>query len=264
MLKNDKIEVRIINHNLNHYRNIGFNVEYGDKIIVDNHQLSSGSHYKVDCICDFCGNIKNMKFQDYYQITDGLKEKYYCKNCVIENKQKKTLMKLYGFDNVSKCKIFKDKKITTNLKNWGVENVFQSEEIKNRNIKTMFDKYGDYYTKTQEYRDKSESTRKKKNSKIFEDEEIDFKKYKRLVNSETYRSTKTLFENWNGLDFYDSENIEDNFKYDPARDGKYPTIDHKLSVFQGFKNKINPKIIGGIDNLCIKLKDPIIHQNINI
>jgi len=31
----------------------------------------------------------------------------------------------------------------------------------------------------------------------------------------------------------------------------YPTIDHKLSIFYGFINKIDPYIIADINNLCI-------------
>jgi hypothetical protein len=31
----------------------------------------------------------------------------------------------------------------------------------------------------------------------------------------------------------------------------YPTIDHKTSIYFGFINKIDPILIGSIDNLCI-------------
>ena len=31
----------------------------------------------------------------------------------------------------------------------------------------------------------------------------------------------------------------------------YPTMDHKISVFYGFINSIDPNFIGSIDNLCI-------------
>ena len=251
MLVNEKIKVKIINHNMIHYNNIGFNVRYGDNILVFPFQLSIGSNYRVNCICDNCGKIKDIKYQDYYKITKKLKEPYYCQKCVKTIKNNITNIERYGCKNVSSSQIIKNKKKETNLKNWGVENVFQNEEIKNKNRKKIFDKYGDYYTRTQEYRDKSELTRKKKNSKIFDEEKIDFKKYKRLVRSYTRMSRKKLFENWDGLDFYDSENLNENFIFNPAKSSKYPTIDHKISIFKGFKNMINLDIIGGIDNLCI-------------
>ena len=44
--------------------------------------------------------------------------------------------------------------------------------------------------------------------------------------------------------------ILNNFKLD-HNDPNYPTIDHKISVYYGFKNSIDPNIIGSIDNLCI-------------
>lgn len=34
-------------------------------------------------------------------------------------------------------------------------------------------------------------------------------------------------------------------------DKKYPTIDHKISIKYGLDNNIDPKIIGGLGNLCV-------------
>jgi len=78
----------------------------------------------------------------------------------------------------------------------------------------------------------------------------DFKKYRKIVNRITNRNRKKMFENWNGIDFYDNRNIIDNLKLS-SNDMLYPTIDHKISLYQGFKENIPPYIIGGIDNLCI-------------
>lgn len=36
-----------------------------------------------------------------------------------------------------------------------------------------------------------------------------------------------------------------------ARNALRPTVDHKVSVIRGFKDDIDPKIIGGIGNLCV-------------
>lgn len=36
-----------------------------------------------------------------------------------------------------------------------------------------------------------------------------------------------------------------------SNDIGFPTIDHKISIWNGFKNNIPPCFIGGIDNLCI-------------
>jgi hypothetical protein len=78
----------------------------------------------------------------------------------------------------------------------------------------------------------------------------DFKKYRKIVNRITNRNRKTLFQNWNGIDFYDKQNILENLKLS-SNDMTYPTIDHRISLYQGFKENIPPYVIGGIDNLCI-------------
>ena len=59
-----------------------------------------------------------------------------------------------------------------------------------------------------------------------------------------------LYKDWNGLDFYDNEIIKENKNID-SNDVSYPTIDHKISVKNGFDNNIEPIKIGELDNLCI-------------
>lgn len=77
-----------------------------------------------------------------------------------------------------------------------------------------------------------------------------FRKYKIKVHCLTRRNKKLLLQNWNGLDFYDSEYIKNNFNLNP-NDSKYPTIDHKISIFEGYKNEIQPEEISKINNLVI-------------
>lgn len=45
-------------------------------------------------------------------------------------------------------------------------------------------------------------------------------------------------------------NIKENYKLD-YNNNSYPSIDHKISVYDGFINKIDPSIIADINNLCI-------------
>lgn len=81
------------------------------------------------------------------------------------------------------------------------------------------------------------------------DELCEFEQFKILVWKLTNKNKKILLKTWNGLDYYDEENIKNNFNLDYNND-KYPTIDHKISILYGFKNKFNPEQIGSIDNLC--------------
>ena len=72
----------------------------------------------------------------------------------------------------------------------------------------------------------------------------------RKVRIITRKNKKELQDKWDGRDYYDNEYIKDNFQLDP-NDKNYPTIDHKISIYNGFKNSIDCEIIGGLDNLCI-------------
>ena len=59
-----------------------------------------------------------------------------------------------------------------------------------------------------------------------------------------------MFKNWDGYDYYDEEYIKGNFTLHWL-DNNYPSIDHKISVLNGFINDVDVNIIGGIQNLCI-------------
>lgn len=76
-----------------------------------------------------------------------------------------------------------------------------------------------------------------------------FRLYEKAVNKETYKFKKKLFSIWDGYDFYDGEYIAGNFNHKVI--GLRPSIDHKISIFYGFKNNISIEIIGNLDNLCI-------------
>jgi hypothetical protein len=93
-------------------------------------------------------------------------------------------------------------------------------------------------------------TKERKGIYIPTEELDDFKKYRKIVNRITNRNRNILFEKWNGYDFYDKQYILENLKLS-HNDMSYPTIDHKISIYQGFKENIPPYIIGGIDNLCV-------------
>lgn len=74
--------------------------------------------------------------------------------------------------------------------------------------------------------------------------------YRKLVRRYTERNKKQLYENWDGFDYYDNEYIKENVSLNHV-DRSYPSIDHKISVYNGFLNDINPKELSDISNLCI-------------
>ena len=72
---------------------------------------------------------------------------------------KKSNVKRYGVDNISKLKSVKEKKVLTCLNNYGVENPLQSKEIKEKIRNTNIEKYGvDHNMKREEVRKKAENT----------------------------------------------------------------------------------------------------------
>jgi len=201
--------------------------------------------------CDNCGTERELKYQDYYLITNKLSDLYYCNKCVKNKKTKFTLIKKYGVNNVSKSDLIKERKKNTNIKNWGVENVFQSETIKSKLRETFLLKYGVEHFRQNEYiKEREKQLRIKYGTQMPDDKLSDYEKYRKKVRRYTYKYKKELYNNWNGLDYYDGENILKYKKLNYNSD-LYPHVDHKISIFYGFKNNIDPSIIGYIDNLCI-------------
>ena len=91
----------------------------------------------------------------------------------------------------------------------------------------------------------------KKSEERYEDISTDsYKRYKNEVRRLSKKSVKRLYELWDGYDFYDGEYIKDYMKLSHI-DNKYPSVDHKISIYYGFNNKISPSEISDISNLCI-------------
>lgn len=162
------------------------------------------------------------------------------KDSEIQSKQKNTVKRKYGVDNISQLDSCKVKKRETCLKNYGVEFPSQDKEIlEKQNRKLRF---------TNE-----------KNGRWIPDSLIsDFLKYRKIVQKETKRWKTELFENWDGKDYYTGEMLVTNEEYRKEFPLKHlssnpmqPTIDHMVSIFNGFYNEIDPVEIADIKNLCI-------------
>lgn len=176
---------------------------------------------------------------DSYSKTDDFKYKLEFKMHETVEKIKNTFKNKYGDEYLSKTEywkeIFKSKVESTIekcketcLKKYGVDNVSKVEFIKDR-IKNI----------------------KEVSGIIIPDSEIDaWSMYKRNVRRITNNNKKKLYEDWTGYDYYDDEYIK-GYLSNTHTHRFYPTIDHKISVYYGFKNSIDPSIIGSIDNLCI-------------
>jgi hypothetical protein len=88
MILTKYVTVRIINHNIEHYEKLGYEIKYGDKITIPTQHLSLGSHCKIMVCCPICNKKKEIKYQDYIKITKNYTNEYYCFNCVKNKKTK--------------------------------------------------------------------------------------------------------------------------------------------------------------------------------
>lgn len=262
MLKNENITVYISYRNYTHYIKLGYKPILNQNLDIKTIHLSSSSHVRVDAICEICGRETNLQYHKYLVNKKRLGF-YGCKPC---SRQKASLTSLqrYGVDNYSKTDEFKKKVEETNIKKFGFKTNLMSPEYQKLIKQKLKDIYG-----TENWFEIRISNTKKKfsfNEQVLELLNQEFKLSEELYNNEhiednflryrtecrrlTEKNIKTIFENWNGLDYYTKDDISENFKLD-HNDPNYPTIDHKNSIYWGFTNKIDPEIIGSIENLCI-------------
>lgn len=171
---------------------------------------------------------------------------------------KNKIIKKFGVDNISKLDAIKSKKADTFQKHFGLKHIFCSNNMKSE---YMINKYGVKHNTELEWVLEKMKETGIKNGNYTPDELItEFQLYKKSVNKITNKNKNQLFLSWNGYDHYDNELIKDNFNLD-YNDGNYPTIDHKISIQYGFLNKIDPSIIGSLENLCITKRSINITKN---
>ena len=223
---------------MNHYNSIGYKCKGGDIIEINNTDLTQGSNYKVNVKCDFCSHEKKLPYFKYLKnISNG--SLYSCSNKCSVKKYEKTCIDKYGVKNVMFVEDIKNKIKYTKKERYGNENYNNLPKIRKTNIK----KYGfDNYFKTDEY--------KKLQGILTGDEITEWEMYKRICRRFFRKIKNKVFESWDGYDFYDGEFIKNNLKLD-FYDKDYPTIDHVVSILEGFKNGITPEEINSIKNLVI-------------
>ena len=234
--KNTKIREKIKNTNIERY---GVETYFQTKEIKEKNKIWMSSE-------EFRLKSKKSLIEKYntdsYSKTSEFKNKISIKKDLIIEKIKNTFLKKYGVDWYTKSDRFK----------LDLLNNYTESENKRKN--TCLERYGvDNISKDKNIMDKSYKTKLKLNLIISPENLSEWQIYKKNVRRETNKYKKQLFENWNGLDYYDNENIIGNFSYSHTNK-LFPTIDHKISTFFGFKNNIPYQEIGNISNLCITKK----------
>lgn len=227
MVLDDKVLINMNGKHISRYRELGYTCNVNETVEVKISDLALNSHVLVLVKCDVCYKIKTIKYQVYNK--NFIKENYYACS--------------------TKCAISKyENKM---LKKYGVVNYAKTEECREKTIKTCIERYGEICpSRNIDVMSKIKNTRIERGLETPKCELSDYQKYRKIIRKLTNVNKKILFENWNGFDYYDNEYIKDNFSYN-SNDNLYPTIDHKISIFQGFKENIKPELISSIDNLCI-------------
>lgn len=169
-------------------------------------------------------------FKDYMVVKSRQtkKDRYGDENYNNEEKRQETCIERYGANSPLESEIILEKIKNTMIEKYGVDNIQKNKEIKEITIKTF----------------KENRRIERENDKTLPI----YKKYRLDVMCETYLWIDKLWDNWNGRCYYCGEEINKNVNYNNP---EYPTIDHKISIYYGFKHNIDPKIIGHINNLGI-------------
>jgi hypothetical protein len=121
MILTKEISVKINESNYEYYEEMGFNyISIGDSIVIPPGLLSTGSHYKILCKCDFCGIEKEVMYKNYVKYDNNWGD-YNCRKCS-EHKRRKSLNQSYGVDYPIQNKDLKDKIQNTLIEKYGIDN----------------------------------------------------------------------------------------------------------------------------------------------
>lgn len=141
MVITEKVSVRIVGQNFEHYKNLGYDCKFKYNIEVPPHHLTDMSKVKVLVECDVCYEQYLKEWKRY--ISSFKNGGYYAcsKKCSADKIAATNLVK-YGCVNQFENEEVKEKIKQTNLKNLGVEYPTQSKEVREKIIKVVQKKYG--------------------------------------------------------------------------------------------------------------------------
>jgi hypothetical protein len=131
MILTRQITVKINESNFSYYENLGYEeIIIGEELLIPIELLSKGSHFKIKCQCDKCGIEKDVIYKNYvkYDVNWG---EYYCRKCS-EYKRKQTLQQNFGVDYPIQNKKVMQKMKKTLIKKYGVDNISKRENKQNK------------------------------------------------------------------------------------------------------------------------------------
>jgi hypothetical protein len=153
----------------------------------------------------------------------------------VKERRKETWLQKYGVDNPFAADEVKEKLKETWQENYGVDNPFASDKIKKKIVRTSMKRYGVKHPSMNEiiHRKQIENQVGMDYDYYYNEHLPAFKPYKRKVWAITKKQLLETLEN-----------------YDKRGRGNHGYhVDHIVSMHDGFKNNVDPEIIGNISNL---------------
>lgn len=231
--------------------------KYGEKLemIVDKMKNTMIERYGVDNISKL-EEIKEIKKQTYF-LNYGYE--YPMMSDDVKRKSRETCLLKYGYEYPLQSDIVKNKRMETCLERYGNRHYVLSDDwiikVNIEGVKSPSDLLI-HWKNTVDYKLKKDDIYNKirqtniKNYNWYKKIDNDYKSYRKIVNNLTKKNIKQLLEKWDGCDYYDNEYIVPYYKLD-YNNRLYPTIDHKISVKNGFLSNLSAEKISSTDNLCI-------------
>ena len=139
--ENQFVEVVMAPSTKNWYESLGYKYKFKEHFYITPKDLPTGSHKKIDVICDFCQKEYNLEYRYYLKNTQENNGKFKCMKCYFQDtewnekrisKGRKTNLKKYGFEVASKSGVVKEKMKQTCMKKYGVEYVSQTDFVKEK------------------------------------------------------------------------------------------------------------------------------------
>lgn len=255
MLLTEYVSFKLTSNYFKNLKNLNYpnieNLKKGDLITLSVHDLLPSSTYKIEAVCDICGEKYEISWYNYLRNTNKKTTYFSCsRKCSIQKTINTNIGKFETNWYAQTVEYLKQCK-QTNLDIYGVKSPMFLDYIKKKQGDSFEKIYGvRNISQNQNTKNKVKKTKIKKGIQIKDEYLSEWEIYLKNVRNLTNQIRNKLFNDWNGYDYYDNEFIKPYMSL-VYTDDKYPTIDHKISVFEGFNNNIIPSIITHYDNLCI-------------
>jgi hypothetical protein len=129
LIPNQWAEMKWHSKNKEYYTNLGYKfTKMNDSFKVKVEDLPLQSHAVVKVKCDFCGDIIDVKYQNYQNRGKG-SQGYACTNCK-HKKAKKSVENIYGVENIFQTDVVQEKIKETCLRVYGVDHYSKSSQFK--------------------------------------------------------------------------------------------------------------------------------------